>query len=199
MRTLLLITFVFMVFQTQVLGQDTARYEVGLRGISISLPLSLSSSFFLKKKIGDNKYRRYTTALGHISVNKLDTLSGSSFNELSFQFGTEKRAAIKNKLSFIHGLQYLLNAKLNATKLNTPSQTGRNWRVIPSVGIGYVLGLMYSISPQFNFGIETMPSAIMTVTFDRQKIGSMANSTTNYDFSGDFNLSNVALFAAYRF
>ncbi len=197
MRTLLLSAFFLLVFLKPTFSQDTAKYEIGLRNIGFNNSAYIFSTpnFFLKYKVGENKYRRYTVALGHLSFQKIDSISQQVDNSFSFVFGTEKRVPIKSKVSLLRGWQYILGTSFNGSKRSANSIKNKATQFSPTVGVGYALGLIYEISPQFNFGVEAMPTAQVSAVFRNFQ----DKNDISYSFNANFNLSSVSIFGAYRF
>jgi hypothetical protein len=197
MCKLLLTSLFLLAFLKPIFSQDTTKYEVGLRNINFNLSAySISSpNLFFKHKIGENKYRRYSTVLGYLNFAKVDSTSKQANNSLTFIFGTEKRKHIKGKVLFLHGLQYILGASFTSNKVTTAFQNDKTTIFTPKFGLGYVLGFMYAVSPQFNFGVETMPNAQFSTDFKWLK----NQKSTSYNLNGNFDLTSVSIFGAYRF
>ncbi len=150
--------------------------EVGIRLTGLE-----NFGFIYKRGIGEDVYRRYR--LFSSSVTYLNTNAGSQGNlGVGAAIGKERRSPLTDRLQFARGPEF----SLSLSALFAASQTVVN--ITP--GFGYVLGLVYTINPQFHVSAEVIPSVSVLIT------------TGNLDvvgFSAGLNSNSVALTAAYRF
>lgn len=112
--------------------------EVGLRITSFN-----SFGLLYKKKIKENKWRRFRAAAADIIYNSDNEIFTFA---LSASIGTEKRKNIANQLEFLHGWETELGISLSSEEDYGISAT-----------IGYVLGLQHHVSDRFVISLETIP------------------------------------------
>lgn len=132
----LLIAFLglFQMLNSSTLNAQTTNREIGLR-----LTASRGSDFIFKKEKQEGKFKRLRVGLTDLGYSE-DFRFG-----LVFGIGIEKRKEIKDQLFFIHGFEPSL------------SVSSRNDDAAVVVGLGYVLGFQYDVTPNFSANVEAIP------------------------------------------
>ncbi len=142
-----LILTIILLFGTYGLQGQSINRETGLR-----LTASGGSDFVFKKEKDNGKFKRLRVGLTNLGY----TGSDNGFH-LGFVFaiGLEKRKEVKDQLYFIHGFE----PSVRISSLN------RNSDLV--IGLGYVLGFQYDISPSFSALVETIPFVGSSVERDQ--------------------------------
>jgi hypothetical protein len=151
--------------------------EIGVRFSNLS-----SFDLVYKTQKAENKFRRYRLGAANIG---LSTLGGSTQGQFNAQFaiGTEKRKNIAPNLQFIHGFEPAFS--LMAYSLNS------NATFMLGLGLGYVLGVQYDLSPKMYINLEAIPSI-------NASMGIIGGSTLASISSG-FSSSGLAFSVVYKF
>ena len=185
--TALFIAFLMLSFFSQ--AQNTMQ-EIGLR-VSTNLT-NLSPSFIYKKQIGENLYKRYNGGLANLNYSN----GNKTGNRLGFNaflsMGKEKRRDIGNLLKFINGLQYVGGFSLNDATTESTNSTLKQTAFNGSLGLGYLLGVQFDLSPTFYINLETIPGGNIFYQSSRTKqtnIDPVTNAT--WGLGGDFSNSVV--------
>jgi hypothetical protein len=159
--------------------------------------LSLSgASLLYKKEVKTDVYRRWNFAFTDIDFSKVEKSQNFS-SRVGLSFGKEKRKAIEEKLSFIHGPQYgvflSLNNAYNTSNANI-SYHNTSLQINPT--FAYLFGAIYQINPRFYIGVESQPSLYASVRYSKD-----TNNKVNVNFNGmSLNASGYLNFTAmYRF
>ncbi|MFD2570381.1 hypothetical protein ACFSUS_07030 [Spirosoma soli] len=188
----------FIVFSFSTQAQEVPKREIGLR----TSPANLTNvGFIYKKQLSENTYRRYRLAVGTLGVNVINDNTQVSFN-VNGAIGKEKRKPMDEKLSFIYGTELIAGIGLTSISGGTTtidigngSTTTINGSSVtlftPSVGIGFVLGVMYDIKPKWYLSAEIIPSVTANGTF--------GSGVSIYGLQANFNSSSVGITGAYRF
>ncbi len=134
-----------------------------------------------------NRYFRINLVLADL---ELSTQQGNPWQVgVGAGVGWERRAALSDRLWFIHGPQVQLTADfLSATNSQgeTFFNTGLNGR------LAYMIGLQYDLNERFYVNIELQPSVRMGTLIREQ-------SGENTTFAMGFNTNRVGVTVAHRF
>ena len=179
-------------------AQDAPRREIGLRTTLADLT---NLGFIYKKQITENTYRRYRLAVGGLSINVINNSTQAGFSA-GGAIGMEKRRPLDDRLKFIYGTELIGNISVvsasggtttidngngSTTTINGPGRT----LITPSIGIGFVLGAQYDLSPKWYINAEIIPSITANGTF--------GSGVSIYGLQANFNSSSVGLTGAYKF
>jgi hypothetical protein len=180
---LLGILFTFSFHEANCQGGALISREIGLRLNGLS-----DFDFIYKKKIGQDKFRRYRVGFTNFNFSSTGSIRvyGLAFG---IGAGNEKRREIAEKLSFIIGFEILANA--NFTRQVVPSPHRNEFTISP--GAGFVLGFQYDLSDKFYLNIETIPTVNANLTFRETPF------ENTYGVSGRFDSNAVALSLVYKF
>ncbi len=167
-------------------AQNTMR-EIGLHVSNLSLT-NLNPSFIYKKQIGENLYKRYNFSFANINFQKNKTTNRYGLNT-SLGFGKEKRREMGKRLKFIHGLQYLGGIGFNYNTSNNPNnQLSKQTTLSANVGLGYLLGVQFEISPSFYINLETVPYINLSYQYlGVKQPNSDAVSDNTWGLRGDYS------------
>ena len=183
-------TALFIAFLMHPFFSQAQMQEIGLR-VSTNLT-NLSPSFIYKKQIGENLYKRYNGGLANLNYsNGSKTGNRLGFNAF-LSMGKEKRRDIGNRLKFINGLQYVGGFSLNDATTESTNSTLKQTVFNGNLGLGYLLGVQFDLSPTFYINLETIPGGSISYQSSRTKqtnIDPVTNAT--WGLGGDFSNSVV--------
>ena len=114
----------------------------------------------------------------------------------------EKRKPLDDRLSFIYGTEFISGIGIVSASSGTVTIDNGNGSTTtfngasvtlfsPSVGIGFVLGVLYDIKPNWYISAEIIPSVTANGTF--------GSGVSIYGLQANFNSSSVGITGAYRF
>lgn len=179
-------------------AQDAPKREIGLR----TTPADLTNlGFIYKKQVTENTYRRYRLAVGSLSVNVINSNTQASFSA-GGAIGKEKRRPLDDRLKFIYGTEFIGNISAvsvsggtttidNGNGSTTTISGSSRTLITPSIGIGFVLGAQYDLSPKWYVNAEIIPSITANGTF--------GSGVSIYGLQANFNSSSVGITGAYKF
>lgn len=187
---------VSLLLSSVIYAQDAPTKEIGLRSTNLN-----SLGFIYKKKLSENTYRRYRLAFGNLNANFTGSNTQVGFSA-GGAMGKEKRRSINDKLQFIYGTEFIASVAFNSASSGTVTIDNGNGRtstytgfndllVLPSIGIGFVLGAQYNINPRWYVSAELIPSITATGVF--------GGGSTLYNLQAGFNSSSAGITGAYRF
>lgn len=192
--TVLLVAFSMLSFFSS--AQNNMR-EVGMHVSNLSLT-NLSPSFIYKKQIGDNLYKRYNFSFANLDFQHNKNLSRYGFST-SLGIGKEKRRDIGKRLKFIRGLQYTGGLSFNHDSNSSNSSFIKQTTYSANIGLGYLLGVQFDISPAFYINLETVPYANFSYQFSNRK-QTNADTVSDNTFRLNSNYSNaIGINLVYRF
>lgn len=174
MRLLLLFTLTLLLsFHAQ--AQD--KREIGLRATGIN-----NVGFILKKERSADRFMRYRLGFANL---RLTTGNGNAIigANLGAAIGWERRRRLADRLELLHGWEPF--ASVNFSGSNNVNSTRF------SGGVGYVLGVQYSLSERFHLALETTPSVSASLN--------VARGTAFLNVAAGFSSGSVALTGVYRF
>ncbi|WP_420152836.1 hypothetical protein [Siphonobacter sp.] len=177
-------------------SQDVPTREIGLRTNGFN-----DLGFVYKKQKSENVYKRYRLAFGNLG---LGIVNGSSLVNFSVggAIGKEKRKSINDRFQVVYGTEFIPRlsilhssagtANINDGTVGEVSVTGSNLTLLSaSLGLGFVLGAQYNISPKWYVSAEIVPTVSLNGTF--------GSGITIYSLNAAFTSSNVGLTGMYRF
>ncbi len=177
-------------------SQDVPTREIGLRTNGFN-----DLGFVYKKQKSENVYKRYRLAFGNLG---LGIVNGSSLVNFSVggAIGKEKRKSINDRFQVVYGTEFIPRlsilhssagtANINDGTVGEVSVTGSNLTLLStSLGLGFVLGAQYNISPKWYISAEIVATVSLNGTFGR--------GITIYGLNAAFTSSNVGLTGMYRF
>ena len=198
-HTVLLMAFFMLSFTSQA---QNSMHEIGVR-VSPSLT-NLNPSFIYKKQLGENLYKRYNWGIAHLSLNQnSNKATYGSFNT-ALSIGKEKRRDISKRLKFINGLQYaggvsfsrndyVTQSAQSAAVSSTQTQFGGN------VGLSYLLGIHFELSPAFYINLETLPGGNVSYQSNSVKGPNVITNTFNtWGLNADYS-NGVVINVVYCF
>lgn len=177
-------------------SQDVPTREIGLRTNGFN-----DLGFIYKKQKSENVYRRYRLAVGNLGVGVINNSGVINFS-VSGAMGKEKRKAINDRFQVVYGTEFIprlsvLHSSAGTASINDGtggevSVTGSNLTLLStSLGIGFVIGAQYNISPKWYVSAEVVPTVSLNGTF--------GSGVTIYGLNAAFTSSNVGLTGMYRF
>jgi len=124
--------------------QTSKNRELGIKFLSLS-----DYNLLYKVERKENRYLRLGT--GNFNIDARGNGDGGSHlhSGLQFDIGFEKRLAINDRLTFLHGL----NPGISYAGSFREGSDSHFFK--PS--LGYILGAQYSINESFNLAVETIP------------------------------------------
>lgn len=136
-----------------------------------------------------------------MGVNVINNETQDSFS-VGGAVGREKRRSLDNRLQFIYDIEFIGNlgvvsltagtTTIDNGNGSTTTVTGSSRTLFtPSLGVGFVLGVQYNISPKWYVSAELIPTLTASGTF--------GTGVSIYGFQAGFNSSNVGVTGAYRF
>ncbi|OZI08072.1 hypothetical protein BWI93_11235 [Siphonobacter sp. BAB-5385] len=177
-------------------SQDVPTREIGLRTNGFN-----DLGFVYKKQKSENVYKRYRLAFGNLG---LGIVNGSSLVNFSVggAIGKEKRKSINDRFQVVYGTEFIPrltvihspggNVSVNDGTMGSITITNAgNLLLNTSLGIGFVLGAQYNISPKWYVSAEIVPTVSLNGTF--------GSGITIYGLNAAFTSSNVGLTGMYRF
>lgn len=177
-------------------SQDVPTREIGLRTNGFN-----DLGFVYKKQKSENVYRRYRLAVGNLGVGVINNSGVINFS-VSGAIGKEKRKTINDRFQVVYGTEFIprlsiLHSSAGTVSINDGtvgevSVTGSNLTLLStSLGIGFVIGAQYNISPKWYVSAEVVPTVSLNGTF--------GSGVTIYGLNAAFTSSNVGLTGMYRF
>ncbi|MBO3698702.1 hypothetical protein [Roseivirga sp. E12] len=139
MKTIKFILFIALLAFSQMLNSNALNAQTTNRELGLRLTASRGSDFVFKKEKQEGKFKRLRVGLTDLGYSE-DFRFG-----LVFGIGIEKRKEIKDQLHFIHGFEPSL------------SISSRNDNSAARVGLGYILGFQYDVTPNFSANVEAIP------------------------------------------
>ena len=196
MKTSIFAVILLLLVSSSTFAQDAATHEIGLRTSDFG-----SIGLVYKKQLRENTYRRYRLAFGNLTTNFVNSTSAISFS-VGGAIGKEKRRNVSDKLQFIYGLEFIPSVGFTSTNSGNLTVDNGNGStltykgstitlVMPSVGLGFVLGAQYNINPKWYISAELIPTITASGTF--------GNSNSIYSFQAGFTSSSAGITGAYRF
>ncbi|PQA60638.1 hypothetical protein [Siphonobacter curvatus] len=177
-------------------SQDVPTREIGLRTNGFN-----DLGFVYKKQKSENVYKRYRLAFGNLG---LGIVNGSSLVNLSVggAIGKEKRKSINDRFQVVYGTEFIPrltvshspggNVSVDDGTFGKITITGSgNLLLNTSLGIGFMIGAQYNISPKWYVSAEVVPTVSLNGTF--------GSGVTIYGLNAAFTSSNVGLTGMYRF
>ncbi|MEM6804877.1 MAG: hypothetical protein AAF696_25995 [Bacteroidota bacterium] len=153
-------------------------HEIGIRLSSLE-----NFDFIYKKERAPDRFARYR--LGIAGINYVNNEAADNLSlQFGFAYGVERRRAINDELSFIHGFEPFINLLYNSGTVVS------NLNV--NAGLGYVLGFQYDFSEEFYVNMETIPSIGIGVS-------ATENNSNIVRANAGFNSNAVSVTLAYRF
>ena len=189
--TLLLISL-FPLLGLQAQEADTTRYD---RKIGIKFQNLDHFGLIYKKKLDENYLRIEALHLGsHISqaVDPDDTRSpqNSYVVDLGFNVGLEKYHTLDERLDFLHGFSFLSGLSFQRNKISG-ELSSKEFNT--NVGIGYIMGVKYTINQTIEITAGLLPS--LRYYFDHRKNFQDNRTNTHYTHSFRFNFSDDVRFS----
>lgn len=169
--------FLLILFLIQTSGHAQERMrEVGLRTTNFN-----DYGAVYKWQKSEGIFWRMTVATLNFRV---DNEPGRASAGIGVMFGNEKRKLLADRTEFLQGIQYQVQSSYSDF---FEIESALDFTV--AAGVGWLLGLQYLISDKFNAGIEVVPSILARYRY----------SDNSFALLGAADLTNVTLFATYRF
>jgi hypothetical protein len=180
----------------------TIAQEAPARIHEIGLTLSNLDNFGVRYKIGNEKTLLRMTFLTingthlNTSQDSEDYYENGSLG-FGFNIGFEKRNPIAEKMFFYYGLDAITSYSHQKSELVQTGGKTTSSTIAP--GVGFVLGLNYSISSRFNISAELVPSLIYSYTKSTTISNGVETEMINKSFSYGIGNSGASLTLSFRF
>ncbi len=123
-------------------------HEIGLQMYRLD-----NFGFIYKRSKNDKVYTRHRLAMSELVFNRAEVSTHYRFS-LAYHIGFERRKSITEKLQFIHGFEPGIQGNYS----HSHSVSSSSHSFFGALHLGYILGFMYDISPDFYVAMETVPS-----------------------------------------
>ncbi|SER24581.1 hypothetical protein [Neolewinella agarilytica] len=151
--------------------------EIGVRATGID-----NVSLLYKRQLASGNYMRYRLIFSNISLQTAGANTIARFNT-SLAVGVEKRKPLAERLTLLYGLEPTLGLSVSSTT-NFSSLT-------INAGLGYVIGVQYTLSDHFHIALETIPSVNVFM--------SVNSSVSQYGVLAGFSNNSLAVSGVYQF
>lgn len=138
--------------------------------------------FIFKKERNSTRYSRLRIAFSNFTFARNKTNHRYSW-QAGIAAGIENRKALDDQLEFVHGIEPSLTFSY--------LKTGNDFDLNINPSLGYILGLYYSNSSPFRFGLEAIPSLGMSFKIDQGGLD------PDWFINSSFSNSSIALVATY--
>ena len=176
----------------------TIAQEVPAKIHELGFSLSNLDNFGVRYKTGNEKTLLRLTILTINGTHQNSSDDSEEYyknNSLGFGFdiGFEKRNPMAEKMFFYYGLDAMVSYSHEKSELVQAGGETTSSTIAP--GLGFVLGIDYTIGSKFNISAELVPSVIYS--YSKSK-GAQTELVTKY-FSYGISNSGASLTLAYRF
>lgn len=141
-------------------------------------------SVFYKKQIEADRFRRINLAFFRLDFNKEGDYNAYQWN-LGFNSGKLRHVPLHQDFDFYHGLEYSFSTSARALDL-------RQNHFSLGLGLGYVLGVEYSIKHEYGIGLEIAPH--LGISYAKQ-----SGRVAQWRIFSSGNFANVAVNFQYYF